>query len=167
MTRHNTLHRSQRGAALIVGLMLLVIVTLLAVTAMGTANTELVMSGNEQFRERAFQAAEAGLEMAIRKSRTTDADVPMTCNEYLDTASTAMGSQAQDAYTSRLSFIGSNPLVEGTSKGKGVTFGVRSTGSSVRNATSIHDAGIWTLGPADESNVDVLCGSTTPLPSTL
>ena len=57
-------HR-QRGAALIIGLMMLVVITLLAVTAVNTASTELVMAGNEQFRERAFQAADAGVERAV------------------------------------------------------------------------------------------------------
>jgi type IV pilus assembly protein PilX len=150
------LHRHQRGAALVVGLMMLVIVTLLAVTAMGTATTELVMAGNEQFRERSFQAAEAGLEMAILKSRTGDDDVPGDCNEYLDSDDNAMPSQDQnpDTYSSRLSFTGTNNLF---GKATSVTFGIQSTGTSVRNATSVHDASTWVLGPLDESNVDDLC----------
>ena len=161
MKRQLSRHKSQGGAALIVGLMLLVIVTLLAVTAMGTANTELVMAGNEQFRERAFQAAETGIEMAVRKSRSSDPDVPMTCGAHFDTASTPMPSQAQDAYSSRLDYVGSTPMVEETSKATGVTFSVNSSGTSVRNAGSVHDAGIWVLGPPDETNVvDNTCTST-------
>ena len=148
------LHRHQRGAALIVGLMMLVIVTLLAVTAMGTATTELVMAGNEQFRERSFQAAEAGLEMAIHKSRTGDDDVPGDCNEHLDSDDNEMPSQDQDTYSTRLSFTGTNNLL---GKATSVTFGIESTGNSVRNASSVHDAATWVLGPLDESNVDDLC----------
>ena len=102
MRRHIRSNRSQKGAALIVGLLLLVIVTLLAVTAMGTANTELVMAGNEQFRERAFQAAETGIEMAVKKARSGDADVPMVRGEHFDTPDTAMPSEALDTYASVL-----------------------------------------------------------------
>ena len=61
-----THHKRQKGAALVVGLMLLVIVTVLAVSAVGTASTEMIMAGNEQYRERAFQAAEIGIENGIR-----------------------------------------------------------------------------------------------------
>ena len=154
MKRQITLHRHQRGAALLVGLMMLVIVTLLAVTAMGTATTELVMAGNEQFRERAFQAAETGIEMAIHKSRSGDDDVPGDCHEYLDTDPTAMSSEDQDNYSSRLTFTGSNNLI---GKATSVTFGIASTGTSARNANAVHDAATWVLGPLDESNVDDLC----------
>ena len=55
----------QNGAALIVGLILLVVVTVLAVSGMNTATTELAMARNDQNYENAFQAAETGLEQAI------------------------------------------------------------------------------------------------------
>ncbi|HEY4644766.1 MAG TPA: PilX N-terminal domain-containing pilus assembly protein [Steroidobacteraceae bacterium] len=48
---------AERGAALVVGLVLLVILTLLAISGMNTATTELVMAGNEMYQENAFQAA--------------------------------------------------------------------------------------------------------------
>jgi type IV pilus assembly protein PilX len=53
--------RSQAGAALVVGLMLLVVITLLAIAGMNTSTLELQMAGNVQFRQNAFQAAETGL----------------------------------------------------------------------------------------------------------
>jgi type IV pilus assembly protein PilX len=55
----------QQGAALVIGLILLLVLTLLAITGMSVATLELRMAGNEQYQERAFQAAEAGLERAI------------------------------------------------------------------------------------------------------
>jgi type IV pilus assembly protein PilX len=55
----------QRGAALVVGLILLLVLTLLAISGMGTAALELQMAGNEQYQERAFQAADAGVERAV------------------------------------------------------------------------------------------------------
>lgn len=55
-------HKKQQGAALIVGLVLLVVITVLAISGMNTATTELAMARNDQNYEYAFQAAETGLE---------------------------------------------------------------------------------------------------------
>ena len=57
--------RKQQGAALVVGLILMVVVTVLAVSGMNTATTELAMARNDQSFENAFQAAETGLERAL------------------------------------------------------------------------------------------------------
>ena len=66
MTMKNlSIKRSQHGAALIVGLILLVVITVLAVSGMNTATTELAMARNDQNNENAFQAAETGLEQAV------------------------------------------------------------------------------------------------------
>ncbi len=56
---------SQQGAALVVGLLLLVVITVLAVSGMNTAATELAMARNNQTYENAFQSAEKGLETAL------------------------------------------------------------------------------------------------------
>jgi hypothetical protein len=48
----------QNGAALVVGLLLLMVLTLLAISGMNTASLELVMAGNTQYQQNAFQAAE-------------------------------------------------------------------------------------------------------------
>lgn len=59
------IHRRQQGAALVVGLILLVVITVLAISGMNTATTELAMARNDQNSENAFQAAETGLETAL------------------------------------------------------------------------------------------------------
>lgn len=64
---------NQSGAALVVGLLLLVVITVLAVSGMSTATTELAMARNDQSYENAFQAAENGLEAALAQNRF-DAD---------------------------------------------------------------------------------------------
>src|SRR5512134_3219176 len=56
----------ENGAALIVGLVLLMVLTVLAISAMRTATLDLTMAGNSQFRENAFQLAESGLESTMR-----------------------------------------------------------------------------------------------------
>ena len=61
--------QKQQGAALIVGLILLVVITVLAVSGMNTATTELAMARNDQNYENAFQAAETGLEGALAQGQ--------------------------------------------------------------------------------------------------
>ncbi|MCH8990347.1 MAG: PQQ-dependent sugar dehydrogenase [Acidobacteria bacterium] len=61
--------QTQRGAVLIMGLLLLVIITILAVSGMNTATTGLAMARNDQNYENAFQAAETGLENALSQGR--------------------------------------------------------------------------------------------------
>ncbi len=60
---------SQQGAALVVGLMLLVVITVLAISGMNTATTELAMARNDQAYEDAFQAAETGIETALAQGQ--------------------------------------------------------------------------------------------------
>lgn len=57
--------RRESGAALVVGLLLLLVLTLLAISGMTTASLELQMAGNEQYQKRAFHAADAGIEQAM------------------------------------------------------------------------------------------------------
>lgn len=68
----------QQGAALIVGLMLLVVITVLAVSGMNTATTGLAMARNDQNYENAFQAAETGLEQAMSQASFSTAAGPIT-----------------------------------------------------------------------------------------
>jgi Tfp pilus assembly protein PilX len=55
----------EAGAALVIGLLLLAVITVLAVSGMNTATTELAIARNVQGYENAFQAAESGLEHAL------------------------------------------------------------------------------------------------------
>jgi len=60
---------TQQGAALVVGLMLLVVITVLAISGMNTATTELALVRNDQAHEDAFQAAESGIETALSQGQ--------------------------------------------------------------------------------------------------
>jgi type IV pilus assembly protein PilX len=61
MTRTNANPGAQRGAALVVGLIFLAMLSLMGVAAYMVANQEERMSGNTRDRIRAFEAAEASL----------------------------------------------------------------------------------------------------------
>ena len=77
--------KRQDGAALVVGLILMVIITILAISGMNTATTELAMARNDQSYENAFQAAETGLEMALSQGRfntLVNVNLAQTVNAY-------------------------------------------------------------------------------------
>jgi len=57
--------RPQSGAALIISMVLLMVLTLLAISTMRTASLEIAMAGNDQYTENAFQLAESGVERHI------------------------------------------------------------------------------------------------------
>ena len=88
MTSRKTLRfdrQRQTGAALVVSLLLLVVITVLAISGMNTATTELAMARNDQAYEDAFQAAETGLATALSQGRfetTTLSSVPVNISEY-------------------------------------------------------------------------------------
>ena len=133
--------RNERGAALVVGLILLLVLTLLAVTGMNTASTELVMAGNEQYRQNAFQAAETGVENAIARLP----NVPQTITVVPNTP-TAGDASAQ--YTTSTQYEGDDLNVPGYSAGKfaGLHYEITSTGTTtVRNASSVHRQGAYVV----------------------
>lgn len=82
MYKH-TPYKQQSGAALIVGLILLVVITVLAVSGMNTATTELAMARNDQNYENAFQAAETGLETALGQGQFNTA-AGTTVTQYIN-----------------------------------------------------------------------------------
>jgi hypothetical protein len=75
LLRQPGLRTRQTGATLIVGLVLLLVLTVLAVSGMNTATMEVTMAGNTQFQQDAFQMAEDGIDVVIgRREYATDAD---------------------------------------------------------------------------------------------
>jgi len=134
---------TERGAALVVGLVLLVILTLLAISGMNTATTELVMAGNEMYQENAFQAAETGIERTMATSAfnpvaTPPADPPVVT---LDNG---------DAYTALVLPRGLSPPPPGYTIGEfsAEHFDIQSTGTSQRNASSTHTQGLFLVVPS-------------------
>ncbi|MEZ5564470.1 MAG: pilus assembly PilX N-terminal domain-containing protein [Gammaproteobacteria bacterium] len=57
----------QSGAALIVSLILLMVLTVLAISTMRSASLGLLMAGNVQYRENAFQLAQTGISATLRR----------------------------------------------------------------------------------------------------
>jgi type IV pilus assembly protein PilX len=156
MKRHT---RKQRGAALVIGLLLLLVVTLLAVTAVGTANTELVMAGNEQYRERAFQAADAGVESAV----ATIDSVPQN-GTGVTAANVAITGLPLDKYTVTTLFKGYESNVANAGEDfVAVHYAITSTGQSLRNSTAVVEQGAYVLTTAgNDGYVSWLAGAGAP-----
>lgn len=145
--RHNSSigFRRQRGAALVIGLILLLVLTLLAVSGMNSASLEFVMAGNEQYRTNAFEAAEAGIEQSMSLG---------TFNPAAAAQALAGAPTATDAWASTIApQLGGAPLpaLWGNSWNSFSTyhFEIQSTGTSVRNATALNVQGIAVISPWD------------------
>jgi Tfp pilus assembly protein PilX len=161
MNTRNRIHRlqqsaraAQRGAALVVGMILLLILTLLAISGMSTSTTELVMAGNEQFQENAFQAAETGIERTITTGNfNAVAEVP---GAQITLPSADRGCLADPAnaqrcptYTATVRPRGSSPPPPGYSLDQfnAENFEIESLGTSVRGATDTHVQGLFLIVP--------------------
>ncbi len=155
------INRRERGAALVVGMILLLVLTLLAVSGMNTASTELVMAGNEQFQENAFQAAEMGIEQALLNGDFN----PGTASEVLDVGTDVPGSAPDtDEYSTTITpwpaINSPMPAMWGNRWNSFSTFHfeVQSTGTSVRNATTTHTQGMFVVAPFDPGTPPPLAG---------
>lgn len=140
-TTHKAIGK-QQGAALVIGLVLLVVLTLLAVTGMNTASSELLMAGNEQYRQNAFQAAEAGIEQALSDLPT----VPQSGTPVV-VANQAVPGSAIDEFTTSSRYVGDDLNLPGFSAGKfvGFHYEITSTGTSARNANSRQAQGAFVI----------------------
>ena len=132
-----------RGAALIVGLVLLLVLTVLGVSGINMATLELTMTGNAQAAQYAFQAAETGIEHAL--AGPVDTDAPQV---YTDVP---MDAEATYSFSAEIACVATTPVPDGAySEGGGVQaihFEATSTGRGPRNAVSVHRQGVYILGP--------------------
>ncbi|MBT8089092.1 MAG: pilus assembly PilX N-terminal domain-containing protein [Gammaproteobacteria bacterium] len=141
----------QRGAVLVISLLLLVVITTLAISGMNTATTELAMARNDQNYEYAFQAAETGLETAIAQGG------------FNTLAETDLGQyviNANDEVTTKIRFEDST-LVPDRAFSLGVGSGVsayhflataeakskRAAGGTDRDSSAIHTQAFYVVGP--------------------
>lgn len=135
----------ESGAALFVGLVLLLVMTVLGVSGMSTATLELAMANNTQAQQDAFQAAETGIDMAISQGAFTTAE-PMTI------PATPVGNGEAEVVTT---FAESTPVPDAAfSMGVGATGGVQAfhfdivaTGRGPRGASSTHHQSFYVVGP--------------------
>ena len=149
----NIFKNSQRqdGAALVTGLVLLVVITVLAISGMNTATTELAMARNDQNYENAFQAAETGLENSLSQGSFNT----------LANANVVLNINAHDTVTSQIIFEDST-LVPDRAFSLGVGSGIAAYhfnavstaqskrdagGTTDRDASAVHTQSFYVVGP--------------------
>ncbi len=144
-------YRKQSGAALVVGLVLLVVITVLAISGMNTATTELAMARNHQNYENAFQAAESGLEQAMAQG-LYDTTANVTTSHSIN---------SRDTVTTVIVFEGST-IVPDRAFSLGVGSGISAHhfnaiataesrrdpgGTTDRDSSAVHSQAFYVVGP--------------------
>ncbi len=136
----------QQGAALVVGLILLVVLTILAVSGVFTSTMELRMVRNSQNQEHAFQASEVAIEDAL-------ANPVLSTSAPFNQPTIAVPNSPGDTYSYQLQFVGQSPLGTGmTGYSIGTAFQtyhfqVDSTGNGPDNAVAQHTQSFYVVGP--------------------
>jgi len=169
----------QRGAALVIGLILLAVITLLAVVGMNISNSELASASSEQTRLRAFQAAETAVEYALWRENTTENDIthtPPRCQKTKITPVTVVnGSPVNssgaytDRYTSRIAYVDASTVTDNYSASTFVSYHyiIDTQGSSSRNAVDKHKQGAYLVAKnPNDTFTDYTIKCFVPLPST-
>lgn len=141
--------RAQQGVALVVGLVLLLVLTVLAVANMSTSMLDLQMASNAQSSTNAFQAAERGVDIAMRTT------LPNTTAAVVGVPDTAIPG-TPDEYRYDIRFNADNGITEvpsgGFSLGEGVGFkayhfDTTATGTSTRDAAATNTQSYYVVGP--------------------
>jgi type IV pilus assembly protein PilX len=144
-TRQRIARRSrQKGAALFVGLVLLLVMTVLGVSGMNTATLELAMAGNAQAQQQAFQAAETGIDVAISGgSFTTFEPTTLPAMTVGDAVADVEMTFRQSTGVPDAAFS----LGVGTGSVQAFHFDVVATGTGPRGASSTHTQSFYVVGP--------------------
>jgi len=136
----------QKGAALVVGLILLVVLTILAVSGVFTSTMELRMVRNTQSQERAFQASEVAIEDAL-------ANPVLSTSAAFNQATIAVPNSPGDTYSYGLQFVGQTPLGTGMtgysigSAFQAYHFQVDATGNGPDSGVAQHTQSFYVVGP--------------------
>lgn len=160
----NNLNR-QKGMALVVGMMVLFIMTLLGVSSMSTTTTELKMANNDQFHNTSFQAAASIFEFALSEPADPATGPSINWTITLDGSSNPISQTVANFNSATLSdataaatvvYSDCRKVVIGSSlRGptfKGLVHEVSATGRAVNSsadilATSQQTLGVQTIRP--------------------
>lgn len=133
----------QRGAALIVGLVLMLVLTVLGVSGMSMATLELTMTGNSQAQQLAFQAAETGIDIAMTG--------PVNTSGPYDHGTIALGDGSYEV-EAEIACMGTTRVPDGAYSdnlsARAIHFDATAEGRQpVRNAVSRHTQSVYIIGP--------------------
>jgi type IV pilus assembly protein PilX len=137
----NALPASQGGAALIVGLVLLLVMTMLGITGVTSNTLELTMAGNTQHSQDAFEAAESAIQAEVIRGPLDDVTVPRVTPGYRF----APGVTADATTTFTATQL--PPPGYSVTEYRSEHYVVDSTGASARGARSNHLQGFYVVVP--------------------
>jgi len=147
LPRLDTFNQNQSGAALIVGLILMLVLTVLGVSGMTVSVFGLTMASNAQFEQATFQAAENGIDFTIDNANLNTTATQNFSPAYADgtyTANTQMTWQGTTPYLHSSFSIGED---EGAVAA--YHFDVVSTATGPEGAQSVHTQSFYIAGPPD------------------
>ena len=140
MHTHTLSPHGQRGAALVVGLVLLLVMTLLGVTGLTSSAVDLAMAGNSQNAQNSFQAAESAIEVELRIG-AAGTEAPRV-NEDYDFGGGTRARAETGFQATRLP-----PPGYSLTEYQADHYVITSTGTSARSATSTHLQGFYVVVP--------------------
>jgi Tfp pilus assembly protein PilX len=152
--------RRHGGGALVVGLVLLSVITLLGLAGATAARVEMQLAHDQRFRENASSAASAGIEFAISHMTGTAGDSDFTLNASLP------GQEAAAHFAVRARLMGHEyglPQAPGANLA-GAHYEILSTGYSARGASDAQRAIVMRVVPAPTFATAADCEPAAPVP---
>lgn len=140
MNHHFPAVERQRGAALIIGLLLLLVLTVFAISGMSSATLDLALAGNTQYAENAFQAAESAIEAELTIGQATP-DTPRNNAFWFGVGTNATTNVAFDA--TRLA-----PPGYSMTEYQSDHYRINATGTANKNASSTNEQGFYVVVPS-------------------
>jgi hypothetical protein len=165
----NSTPRRQKGVTLLIGLIMLVLLTLLAITSFNLGKNNLLTVGNMQFRNETVRAAEEAIETAISTpagvNAVTTASIDVNANGTPDVAVTITPTLLQAHVKKNTALDLSDPNQLGCTLGQAQTFGVvgAATGNSLCAAT-LYDLKAVATEAATGATIDVHQGISVQVP---
>lgn len=162
--------RRQRGATLLVGLIMLVLLTLMAVTSFNLGKSNLQIVGNMQFRNETVRAAEEAVEAAISMPTSVTIASAYTIDVNADgtpDVSITITPTLQQAYVKKNSALDlTDPGQLGCTLGQAQAFGVvgAATGNSLCAAT-LYDLKVMATEAATNTSVELHQGVSVQVPA--
>lgn len=143
-------HSTEAGAALVVGLILMLVLTILGISGMSVSLFGLTMASNAQIQQNAFQAAETGIDIAL-ESRNFSTGGPVVM------PTTPLGDGTYQT-TATMRYRDSTPVPDrafsmGVDTGavQAFHFDIVAMGSGPEDATATHNQSFYVVGPGGPS----------------
>ncbi len=148
-------YEKQRGAALVVSLILLLVLTIIAIVGMSTATLELAMAGNMQYQNSAFEAADSIVEAELTRNDIAPMNNPGAMplivtnqnREFRDPTSRLVATAS--AATNYFGLTGvSGWQLGGATSFAAFHFEINGVSAAAQGATASHRQGYYVVGPS-------------------